>query len=93
MKKGEPERIPIETFYGLNPSKIIILKEKPEIIVERRMVRDKQEVSVEDTKRFKDEEIAYGKEVAQKLGVQIGVFDAENENKKAAQFILNDMNI
>ena len=91
-EKGEPERIPIETFYGLNPSKIIILKEKPEIIVERRMARDRQEVSVEGTKRFQDEEIAYGKEVAKKLGVQIGVFDAGNESKQAAQFILQNMN-
>ena len=86
-EKGEPERIPIKTFYELNPSKIIILTEKPEIIVGRRMIRDRQEVSVEDTKRFQDEEIAYGKEVAKKLEVPIAVFDATKETEKAARFI------
>ena len=90
--RGEPERIPIETFYELNPSRIIVLKEKPEIIVGRRMIRDRKEVSVEDTKRFQNEEIAYGQEVAKKLMVPIGVFDARNESKQAAKFILHDMN-
>ncbi len=85
--RGEPERIPIETFYELKPNRIIILKEKPEIIVGRRMIRDRQEVSVEDTKRFQEEEIAYGKEVAKKLEVPIGVFDATKETGKAARFI------
>ena len=84
---GKPERIPIETFYELSPNRIIILKEKPEIIVGRRMIRDRQEVFVEDTKRFQDEEIAYGKEVAKKLGVPIAVFNAREENKKAMEFI------
>lgn len=88
---GEPERIPIETFYGLNLSRIIVLKEKPEIIVARRMIRDRQEVSVEDTKIFQEEEISYGKEVARKLGIPIGIFDARNETKQATKFIINGM--
>ena len=90
--RGEPERIPIEIFYELSPNRIIILKEKPEIIVGRRMIRDRQEVSVEDTKRFQDEEIAYGKEVAKKLEVPIAVFDATKETEKAVRFISRGIN-
>lgn len=89
--RGEPERIPIETFYELRPNRIIILKEKPEIIVGRRMMRDRQEVSVEDTKRFQEEEIAYGKEVAKKLEVPIGVFNATKETIKAVRFIFQGL--
>ena len=90
-ENGEPERIPIKTFYELNPSKIIILKEKAEIIIGRRMIRDKKEVSVEETERFQNEEIIYGKEVAKKLGIPIKVFDVRNENKQAIKFILRDI--
>ena len=90
-EKGEPERIPIKTFYELNPSKIIILTEKPEIIVGRRMIRDRKEVSVEETEKFQKEEIIYGKEVAKKLGIPIKVFDVRNENKQAIKFILRDI--
>ena len=54
------------------------------------MIRDKQEVSVEDIKRFQ-EEISYEREVARKLGVPIGIFDARNETEQATKFILNDM--
>ena len=85
--RGETERIPIETFYELRPNKIIILKEKPEIIVGRRMIRDRQEVSIEETERFQKEEIAYGKEVARKLEVPIAVFDVMREMEKAVSFI------
>ena len=90
-ENGEPERIPIKTFYELNPSKIIILTEKPEIIVGRRMIRDRKEVSVEETEKFQKEEIIYGKEVAKKLGIPIKVFDVRNENKQAIKFILRDI--
>ncbi len=90
-EKGEPERIPIKTFYELNPSKITILTEKPEIIVGRRMIRDRKEVSVEETEKFQKEEIIYGKEVAKKLGIPIKVFDVRNENKQAIKFILRDI--
>lgn len=85
--KGMPERIPIETFYGLKPSKILVLKESPEIIVERRNRRDNQEVSIEETSRFQKEEISYGKEVAKKIGVPICILNATKEVEKAIEFI------
>lgn len=88
---GEVEKIPINTFYQLKPSKIIILKEKPEIIVGRRIIRDKEETSVEKTRIFQKEEITYGKDVARKLGIPVGVFDAINDFEKAAFFISHEI--
>jgi len=59
---GEIERIPIDTFFSLKPEKIVLLIERPEIIIARREIRDKIVTSVEETKSFQDEEIAYGRE-------------------------------
>ena len=38
--KGEITRINLNTFIKLNPKAIILLTEKPEVIVERRKIRD-----------------------------------------------------
>lgn len=84
---GEVERIPIETFLQLKPKKIIILIEEPEIIVKRRLLRDKIESSVEETKKFQDEEIIYGKEVAKTLDIPICILDEKKEIKQVIDFI------
>ena len=84
---GKSERIPIGTFYSLNPSKIIVLKQKPEIIVGRRIIRDLEEVSVEETRAFQNEEINYGREVAKKLNVPIAILDSAKDIEKAIDFI------
>lgn len=89
-EKGIPERIPIETFYGLNPNKIIVLKQRPEIIVGRRIIRDLEEVSVEETRDFQNEEINYGKEVAKKLNVPIAILNSIRDIEKAIDFISLD---
>lgn len=85
--KGKIERIEIETFYSLNPRKILILEEKPEIIVERRMMRDKEKVSVKQTKDFQEEEIRYGKEIAKVLNIPISIIKPIEEINKAISFI------
>ena len=92
-EKGKIEKIPIETFYKLNPSKIMILEEKPEIIVARRMIRDNVEVTVEDTRRFQESEIDYGREVARSLNIPIFVFNLNRENEKAIEYIKNSQRV
>ena len=85
--KGKIERIPMRTFYLLNPEKIIILKEKPEIITARRAIRDKVEISVEEIKEFQKEELDYGREVAKSLRIPILIINPKEEFYKAINFI------
>lgn len=85
--EGKIEKIPIKTFYILKPEKIIILKEKPEIIVARRAIRDNVEVPIKETKEFQKEEINYGKEVAKSLEIPILIINPREEIEKAIDFI------
>lgn len=85
---GEVERIPFDTFSSLKPERIIVLIERPEIIIARREIRDKIATSVEETKKFQDEEIAYGREVAKLLDIPIGIFNATNEREKVIDFVV-----
>ena len=78
---GEVEKIPINTFYQLKPSKIIILKEKPEIIVGRRIIRDKEETSVERTRIFQKEEITYSKDVTKKIEIPVDIINTIKDYK------------
>ena len=87
---GEVERIPIDTFFSLKLEKIVLLIERPEIIIARREIRDKIVTSVEETKSFQDEEIAYGREVARLLDILIGIFNSTNERKKAIDFVVKE---
>ena len=77
----------MRTFYLLNPEKIIILKEKPEIITARRAIRDKVEISVEEIKEFQKEELDYGREVAKSLRIPILIINPKEEFYKAINFI------
>lgn len=60
------ERIPAETFIALAPDGIIVLTEKPQIIVERRKSRDGVNVSINSIEEFQNEEVIYATEVTKK---------------------------
>ncbi len=59
-----------ETFTALEPDDIVLLTEKPDVIVERRKQRDNIDHNVDEIKRFQDEETAYAAEVAEALGIR-----------------------
>lgn len=61
---GVISRIPLDTFIALKPEAIILLTEKPEIIVQRRKMRDGVNISVQSVESFQQEECAYANEVA-----------------------------
>lgn len=81
-KDGYISRIPMETYTSLKPDKIILLIEKPSVIVARRLQRDGVVVKEADIDSFQREEMTYAEEVASKLGIQLivssGSFDLEN---------------
>ena len=79
---GLISRIPMDTYTSLRPDKIILLTEQPSVIVARRFQRDGIVVEEADVDSFQREEMAYAKEVARNMGVQLivslGSYDLEN---------------
>lgn len=68
---GLISRIPMDTYISLRPDKIILLTEQPSVIVARRFQRDGIVVKEADVDSFQREDMAYAKEVARNLGVQL----------------------
>lgn len=60
---GKSERISLETFTTLTPEAIVLLNEKPEVIVERRKTRDGIDDTPEYVEQFQNMEKQYAKEV------------------------------
>lgn len=82
-------RINIETFIELSPNAIILLTEKPEIIVERRQTRDNISCNINEISRFQNEEIAYAEEVAKLLSVELKISHGADDLNSVIDFIRN----
>lgn len=89
---GNITRIPTETFIALNPDAIVLLTEKPSVIVQRRRERDGVEHNENDIRRFQDEEITYSKEIAERFGIPIWISNgSEGLNDDTLKFIQEKM--
>jgi adenylate kinase len=84
---GDVTRIPISTFQKLQPDAVIILTSSPDIIAERRRLRDGMDHSVEDITRFQNEEINYATKIANELQVPFFVSLGEDDLDKTLDFI------
>ena len=81
------ERIPAETFIALAPDGIIVLTEKPQIIVERRKSRDGVNVSINSIEEFQNEELIYATEVAKIISAKLFISRGKEDRSKAIDFI------
>lgn len=68
---GNLERISLETFTTLTPEAIVLLTEKPKVIVERRNTRDRIDETPEHVEQFQNMEKQYAKEVAELLNAKL----------------------
>lgn len=84
---GNPERISLETFTSLKPEAIVLLTEKPEVIVERRKARDGINETPEYIEEFQNIEKQYAKEVADLLGSKLFVSKGATDFDSAIEFI------
>lgn len=84
---GEPERISLETFTTLKPEAIVLLTEKPEVIVERRKTRDGVDDSPEYIERFQNMEKQYAEEVADLLNAQLFISTGAADLESAIDFL------
>lgn len=85
--EGTVHRIPFETFSSLQPDAIVLLTESPLVIANRRSERDHVTVSPESIDAFQKEEIAYAKEVAEKLNTKLFISEGSETIDKAVSFI------
>lgn len=86
-EKGTITRIPEQVFVDLKPTAVVLLTEKVEIIAERRMSRDRIEIDLETTYKFQEAEVAYAKEIAEKLGVPLKISKGYDEIEETIEFI------
>ena len=86
-KDGKITRIAKQVYRDLNPKAIIVLAEKPEIIVDRRKRRDGLDIGLEETERFQKEEIKYSEEIALELNVPLYISTGVDTIDGAMEFI------
>lgn len=63
------ERIPIETFIGIEPCSVIVLYDEISSVVEKISGRDGVSYDIKLLSCFQDEEIKYAREIAERLRV------------------------
>lgn len=84
---GEPERISLETFTTLKPEAIVLLTEKPEVIVERRKKRDGTDETPEYIEPFQNMEKQYANEVAELLNAKLFISTGAANTESAIDFL------
>lgn len=84
---GEPERISFETFNTLKPEAIVLLTEKPEVIVERRKTRDGINETPEYVDNFQNMEEQYVQEVAELLNAKLFISTGATDLDSAIDFL------
>ena len=72
---------------SLQPDRIILLIEKPEVIVERRFKRDEILHKIFEVSKFQNEEQLYAEEIAKQLGVPIIVSEGANDIERVIEWI------
>jgi hypothetical protein len=68
---GNISRVSFQTFKDIKPSRIILLTEDPQVIMQRRVERDGIKLNIKEIEIFQHEECSYAVEVAKKLGCPI----------------------
>ena len=84
---GKITRVPEDTFSQLSPDAIVLLTEDPNVIVQRRFERDHIENNVDDIARFQKAEIAYAKEIAEKLKIPLKISQENRDFDNTIEFI------
>ena len=84
---GKITRIPPETYTSLKPDRIILLTERPEIIAERREIRDGIKQDMNDIKAFQDAEKAYAKEISDQLGIPLIISSGSDDIQRIIEWV------
>jgi adenylate kinase len=75
-KDGIPEKIPLETFREISPSKLVLIVASPQEIKTRLESRDSKIYALELIEDFQNLEIGFAKEISQALKIPLFIFDS-----------------
>ena len=84
---GNITRISLDTFIKLNPAIIIVLTEDAQVISHRRYKRDKIKQPISLINSFQNEEILYGKEIADLLNIPLYISYGSNDINNIIEII------
>lgn len=84
---GRVTRIPSETYTALNPDRIILLTECPEIISERRKIRDGIQQDIREITAFQSEEKAYAAEISDQLKIPFMVSNGADDIQRVIDWV------
>ena len=70
-EEGEIEKVPDETFIGINPMKLVLVTESPEVIGSRLSQRDGKEYDICILKRMKEFEKEHALHISRLLNIRI----------------------
>ncbi len=83
----EVTRIPIEIFYSINPTGIVVVVDSAENIIQKIKNRDGVSYDLELISYFQDEEIKYARYVSDELNVPFIEYKATEKINKLNQFL------
>jgi len=86
------ERIPIETFIGIEPCSVIVLYDEISSVVEKISGRDGVFYDAKLLSYFQDEEIKYAKEIAERLRVPY-LKSGVDKGLESVKYFIEDLNI
>jgi len=81
-KESKIEKVPEEVFIGINPKKIIVVSETPEIIAKRLSQRDGRIYETSLLEKMQNTEIEYAQYIAGLLGLEMFEIQYVESNSK-----------
>ena len=87
-KGGKIEKVPNEVFVGINPKKIVVICENPEIICEHLFQRDGKNYDVSQIKQMQIIEREHAQHIAELL--RIPMYEIQSSSHDEFKKIIND---
>lgn len=81
-KDNVPEKVPVQTFMDINPSKLILVIADPQIIKERLEQRDSKKYELNLIEEFQNLEVDFAKELRSILNIDLLILDSKEFDKE-----------
>ncbi|HEY0735701.1 MAG TPA: ATP-binding protein [Herpetosiphonaceae bacterium] len=79
--------IPLATFQHIAPKAVVVVTDKPEIIVERLLKRDGKSYALDLIKRFQENEIDYAEHVCKNLNIPLLIHNSTSSIIEVLSFV------
>ena len=87
-KESKIEKVPEEVFIGINPKKIIVVSETPEIIAKRLSQRDGRRYETSLLEKMQNTEIEHAQYISSLLGLEM--FEVRSDSYNTLKEVINN---